>query len=173
MLIAGVVIGWFHIMAVVAVLGGSFFINTVLGSVSKNLTPPEAGKLNQGVGEAFGKVAWISTIVILITGVMRAAGLDLFKRSVLIETTYGNLLLVKIVLFAVIIVNMVGITRTGLNMAKMVKANAVATATDGGQADPGLMAAAQKRIKTLGTTNLILGLIVVACAVGMRFIGAP
>jgi len=172
MLDAGIItISWFHVMAVIAVLGGSFFINTVLGTASKDLAPSEAGKLNQGIGESFGKVAWASTVIIIITGVMKASGLGLFKRSVLLETTYGNLLLVKIVFLAIIMVNMVGIARTGLNMAKMSKE--MATATDGGQQDTESMAAGQKRIKMLGTTNLILGMIAVGCAVSMRVIGAP
>lgn len=78
------------------------------------------------------------------------------------DYSYGNLHLEKIVLFAVIIVNTVGITRTGINISN------TATATDGGQPDRESMEAGQGQIKTLGTTNLMPCLIAVARVVAMR-----
>lgn len=165
MLVAGVAIGWIHIMAVVVVLGGSFFINTVLAGAAKELPPPEAGKLNQAIGKGFGPVAMIASVLILITGVVRAAAMGLLSPSVLLSTQYGNLLSAKIVLFGAIIVNMVLIASTGAMMAGLAAAD--------GAPDEDAMNAGAKRIKTLGATNFILGAIVVAFSVAMRFIGAP
>lgn len=165
MLVAGVAIGWIHIMAVVVVLGGGFFITTVLAGASKELSPPEAGKLNQAIGKGFGPVAMISSVLILITGVVRSAALGLLSPSVLLSTGYGNLLLAKIVLFGIIIVNMALITSTGVMMAGLAAAD--------GASDMEAMSAGAKRIKTLGVTNFVIGTVVVALAVAMRFIGAP
>ncbi len=165
MLLVGVAIGWIHIMGAVVAVGGSFFINFVLKKASAHLSPPELGKLNQSVGAAFGPVVWIATVLIILTGVIRAGALGLLSPSVLLGSTYGNLLLAKMVLLAIIIFNTVNITRTGLRLATL--------ATTDGVPDAGLISKGHSRIKALGMTNLALGSIAIVFAVSMRFLGAP
>ncbi|HEB12781.1 MAG TPA: hypothetical protein ENI11_03790 [Actinobacteria bacterium] len=155
---------WIHLMAAVLVVGGSFSLNLIVTKKLGALPSAEAGKLSQAVGKAFGSLAWIMMALILLTGLTRMIGLKLFSSYALLETTYGNLLLAKIVLFAIIIINSVLIAGTGMKLEKL--------GADGPPpADQ--LTAGQARIKTLGMTNLILGAIVVAFAVTMRVIGAP
>ena len=155
---------WVHLMAAALAIGGSFTLNFIVNKKVKGLPAAEAGKLNQAVGKAFGQLIWIMSALILLTGVARMFGLKLFSSSLLLETTYGNLLLAKIVLFLIIIINSVSISSTAMKLEKL-----------GAQGPPpaDLLIAAQIKMKTLGVTNLILASIAVGFAVAMRVIGAP
>lgn len=155
---------WVHLMAAVLVIGGSFSLNFIVTKKLGILPPSDAGKLNQVVGKTFGQLAWIMSGLLILTGVARMIGLQLFSSQVLLETTYGNILLVKLVLFAIIIVNMVLLASTGMKLEKL--------GADGPPPADQLKAG-QMRIKTLGMTNLILSSIIVALAVSMRVIGVP
>ena len=155
---------WVHLMAAVLVIGGSFSLNFIVTKKLGILSPPEAGKLSQVVGKTFGQLAWIMSGLLILTGVARMIGLQLFSSQVLLETTYGNILLVKLVLFAIIIINMVLIAGTGMKLEKL--------GVDGPPPADQLKAGGM-RIKTLGMTNLMLSSIIVALAVSMRVLGAP
>ena len=164
MIIGGVVVGGIHVLAVVVVLGSSFFINMVLSRITPTLAQPEVGKLNAGIGANFTPVVWVTIILIALTGLARAAFLKVLNPEVLFKTVYGNLLVGKIIILAIIIINTILITQTGLSMKAMSK---------DGPPPPDAAAAAGARIKMLGTSSMVLGMIAVIFAVAMRFIGAP
>lgn len=165
MLAAAIINAFLHLFAAVAAVGGSLFIYTVFNGSTKDLPPPQLGQVNQAMGQRFSLVVWISIAIIILTGVLRSAVLGLFNPEILFGTLYGNLLVAKIVLLAVIIGNSVGIARAGMQIAKLTSA--------GGSPPEDQMAAAQRRIKTLGLTSLTLGTVAIFLAVIMRVIGAP
>src|SRR3989337_2077930 len=104
MALVAILNGAIHILAAIAVIGGSFFANTVLKKATKDLPPAQQGQINQAVGKNFSIVVWVSIGLLLLTGVARSIVLGLLAPQVLFGTTYGNVLFAKLVLFAVITV---------------------------------------------------------------------
>lgn len=157
-----IIIGWIHIMATVIWIGGIFFFDRILPPPMKELEPPQAGKLNQAVVKRFTPVAWLSIIVIIATGLIRAAGIGAFNLDTLFNTLYGNLLLGKMGLVVIMIINGLIITATSLRMSKL------AAASPPSQEE---LAQLGLRIKSLSGTNLILGTVTIFLAVALRAIG--
>lgn len=162
--ILGIVNGFIHIMAVALVLGGEFFMMTVVDKATAQIPPPDRGRIKEMVGKGFTMIAWGATVAVIVTGVARSAAMGLFSSEVLLESTYGNLLLLKLALFAVILFNAVRITKTAISMSALAA-----------QTPPPVeeMQAKEGKIHKWSLTNLVLTSVVVLIAVATRFIGAP
>lgn len=160
--LGAIIIGWVHLISVVIWIGGAFFFDLILQPAAAQLDPPQAGKLNQSTVQRFSPVAWGSIIIIIITGLIRAAGRGVLSLDVLFNTLYGNLLLGKIVLVVIMVIIGVIITMTGIRMMRL------ASSPEGPPREEIL--AAQARIKTLSEINLVLGFIAIFLAVGLRVI---
>lgn len=90
---------WLHVASVIAAIGGVTFIVLVLAPASATITPEEAGKLMAAVGGRFRVLVWLAITGITISGVYMAfTQTPLRAWRDLVTTTYGKLLLVKIVL---------------------------------------------------------------------------
>lgn len=159
-----IAIGFIHVLAAVIAVGGGFFINFVLSRATADMPPPEVGKLNGAVGRSFTPVSLTAMILLGVTGLMRALGVKALRPDVLFGTLYGNLLLGKIIILAVIFVIVAMIVRTGAGLAAMAQ---------GGPPPADVAAAAQRRISNLGWAAVTLGAIAILFAVALRFIGAP
>ena len=60
-----------HIMAVVVLMGGGIFNAWILDpTAEKALSPPDSGKLGMAIGKAWVVTAWLSIVVILVTGTL-------------------------------------------------------------------------------------------------------
>lgn len=165
MLYGAIINGFIHLMVVVLVTGGSFFMNFILPKTIKDLSPQEQGRIKSMSGKYFGMMAWIAIVLATITGVARSIALGLFTPGILFGTSYGLLLVGKIVLFVWLIINSAFLTKTGIIMEK-------AAAAEGGPAMD-IIHSGELRIHKLSMSNEVLAVIIILFAVAMRIIGIP
>lgn len=159
--VGAIVIGSVHVLAVAAWLGAEFFRFAVLRPASAGVDPQVMGKLQMNIGPRISAAVWVAVAIIVLTGVVRAAGTGAFAPDILFETTYGAILLVKIALVMVMIGIGIATTRAALGVKKL--------ADSGAGPEPIRVAAA--RTDSLALTNSIFGVVTVFLAVGLRVVG--
>ncbi|MBC8516832.1 MAG: CopD family protein [Nitrosopumilus sp.] len=99
------IITWIHLVAAAIWVGGSLFIGIVFSPLLKTMTNSveERMQIMIRVGRRFNKVAVPSLIVLMITGLYTSHVL-LSKPDLLISTSYGTFLIIKIILVIGLIV---------------------------------------------------------------------
>ena len=96
---------WVHITCAAIWVGGSLFIGAVFAPILKKMSMPveERLQLMIKVGRRFNKIAVPALIVLMGTGIYQAH-LILQKSELLVESSYGNILAIKIILVVALIV---------------------------------------------------------------------
>ena len=96
---------WIHITCAAIWVGGSLFIGVVFAPILKKMSMPieERLQLMIKVGRRFNKLAVPALIILMATG-MYQAHLILQKSDILLESSYGNILVIKIILVVALIV---------------------------------------------------------------------
>ena len=99
------IITWIHLVSAAIWVGGSLFIGIVFSPLLKTMTNSveERMQIMIRVGRRFNKVAVPSLIVLMITGLYTSHVL-LSKPDLLISTSYGTFLIIKIILVIGLIV---------------------------------------------------------------------
>src|SRR5210317_824952 len=99
------IITWIHLVAAAIWVGGSLFIGIVFSPLLKTMTNSveERMQIMIRVGRRFNKVAVPSLIILMITGLYTSHVL-LSKPDLLVSTSYGTFLIVKIILVIALIV---------------------------------------------------------------------
>jgi len=97
-------LSWVDITSAAIWVGGSLFIGAVFAPILKkmSLSAEERLQLMIKVGRRFNKIAVPALIVLIVTG-MYQAHLVLQKSDVLFDTSYGNVLIIKILLVAALV----------------------------------------------------------------------
>ena len=97
-------LSWIHITSAAIWVGGSLFIGVVFAPILKkmSMSVEERLQLMIKVGRRFNKIAVPALVILIVTG-MYQAHLVLQKTDVLFDTSYGNVLIIKIVLVAALI----------------------------------------------------------------------
>ena len=92
---------WVHITSAAIWVGGSLFIGVVFAPILKkmSLSVEERLHLMIKVGRRFNKIAVPALITLIVTG-MYQAHLVLQKSEILYDTSYGNVLIIKMILVA-------------------------------------------------------------------------
>ena len=95
---------WVHITSAAIWVGGSLFIGVVFAPILKKMSMPveERIQLMVQVGRRFNKLALPALFILMATG-MYQAHLVLQKSDILYETSYGHVLIVKMVLVAALV----------------------------------------------------------------------
>ena len=95
---------WIHITCAAIWVGGSLFIGAVFAPILKKMSMPveERLQLMIRVGRRFNKIAVPALIILMATGIYQAH-LILQDSELLIESSYGNILIIKIILVAALI----------------------------------------------------------------------
>ena len=98
-------LSWVHITSAAIWVGGSLFIGAVFAPILKkmSMSVEERLELMIKVGRRFNKIAVPALIILIVTG-MYQAHLVLQKSDILYDTSYGNILVIKIILVAALIV---------------------------------------------------------------------
>ncbi len=98
------IISWIHLISASIWVGGSIFIGIVLVPVLKTITTSMEERLQImiKVGRQFNKIAVPSLIILIITGVYNSQQL-LSKPELLLSSSYGNFLIIKIILVIALI----------------------------------------------------------------------
>ena len=96
---------WIHITSAAIWVGGSLFIGIVFAPILKKMSMPveERIQLMVQVGRRFNKLALPALFILIATG-MYQAHLVLQKSDILYETSYGHVLIVKIILVAALVI---------------------------------------------------------------------
>ena len=99
------ILTWVHITCAAIWVGGSLFIGAVFAPILKKMSMPveERLQLMIKVGRRFNKIAVPALIVLMGTGIYQAH-LILQKSEFLVESSYGNILAIKIILVVALIV---------------------------------------------------------------------
>ncbi len=99
------IITWIHLIAAAVWVGGSLFIGVVLTPFLKTLTDSVEERMHimVRVGRQFNKIAMPALIVLIVTGVYNSYEL-LGRPDLLLSTSYGTFLIIKIVLVIALII---------------------------------------------------------------------
>lgn len=105
MAIEQAILTWIHVTCAAIWVGGSLFIGVVFAPILKKMSMPveERLQLMIKVGRRFNKIAVPALIVLMGTGIYQAH-LILQKSELLVESSYGNILAIKIILVVALIV---------------------------------------------------------------------
>ena len=97
-------LSWIHITSAAIWVGGSLFIGAVFAPILKkmSMSVEERLQLMIKVGRRFNKIAVPALVILIVTG-MYQAHLVLQKSDMLFDTSYGNVLIIKIILVAALI----------------------------------------------------------------------
>ena len=96
---------WIHITSAAIWVGGSLFIGVVFAPILKKMSMPveERIQLMVQVGRRFNKLAVPALFILIATG-MYQAHLVLQKSDILYDTSYGHVLIIKMVLVAALLI---------------------------------------------------------------------
>ncbi|AFS83636.1 CopD family protein [Candidatus Nitrosopumilus sediminis] len=99
------IITWIHLVAASIWVGGSLFIGIVFSPLLKTMTNSieERMQIMIRVGRRFNKIAVPSLIILMVTGLYTSHVL-LSKPELLISTSYGTFLIIKIILVIALII---------------------------------------------------------------------
>jgi len=94
-----------HITSAAIWVGGSLFIGVVFAPILKKMSMPveERIQLMVQVGRRFNKLAMPALFILIATG-MYQAHLVLQKSDILYDTSYGHVLIIKMVLVAALLI---------------------------------------------------------------------
>jgi len=99
------ILTWIHLVAAAIWVGGSLFIGIVLSPLLKTLTDSleERMQIMIRVGRRFNMIAVPSLIILMATGLYSSHTL-LSKPELLVATSYGTFLMIKIILVIALII---------------------------------------------------------------------
>lgn len=143
------VIQFIHLLVTVFWIGGMMFMHFVLNPALSAISPPEGGKLLGVVAKRFTIIAWLSTLLLIVTGLLKTPTGLLFDPG----STYGLILLLKHIAFGIMIV--IGLVIT-FGIAPKLRSFAPA---EGGRPSDDFLRA-QKRVGALSGVNMVLGILV-------------
>ena len=152
------IITWIHLTSAAIWVGGSLFIGAVLAPVLKKMSYSleERLQLMITVGRRFNKIAIPSLLILIGPGIYNS--LPFFSNSeLLFSSSYGNLLIIKIILVIALIITYVIHVRI---IRKEVEDKIISKQFS------------QKQIQRLRSKIIILGEIIVIISVAVLFIAA-
>jgi len=99
------ILTWIHLVSAAIWVGGSLFIGIVFSPLLKTMTNSlqERMQIMIRVGKRFNIVAVPALIIMMVTGLYNSH-LILGKPTILFETSYGQFLVIKIILVIVLII---------------------------------------------------------------------
>lgn len=105
MAIFDALIMWAHLVAASIWVGGSIFIGIVLAPLLKTMSDTVEGRLSImiRVGRKFNKLAVPSLIVLIASGIYNSSNI-LHKPSLILSTTYGQILVIKVILVVILLI---------------------------------------------------------------------
>jgi putative copper resistance protein D len=147
-----IIIDFLHILATVTWVGGMLYLHIVVNPSLTVLDPPLRGKLMGAINKRFPIFAWLSVILLLITGILKTPS-GMFME---LSTTYGIGLLIKHFLFFIMII--IGILISFIMAPKM-----ESLVPKPGEAPSSEFVKVQKQVALLAMINLILGILALIC----------
>lgn len=108
MVIENAILTWIHLLAAAIWVGGSLFIGIVFSPILKTMSNSieERIQIMIRVGKRFNKIAVPSLVILMVTGLYNSHML-LSKPDLLMATSYGAFLTIKIILVIALIITYV------------------------------------------------------------------
>ena len=108
MAIEQAIITWIHLTSTAIWVGGGLFLGVVLAPILKktSMSLEERIALMITVGRRFNRIALPSLIILIITGLYSSQSL-LSQPHLLLETSYGSYLIIKIILVIAVIITFI------------------------------------------------------------------
>lgn len=105
MVIENAILTWIHLLAAAIWVGGSLFIGIVFSPILKTMSNSleERIQIMIRVGKRFNKIAVPSLVILMVTGLYNSHML-LSKPDLLMATSYGTFLTIKIILVLALII---------------------------------------------------------------------
>ena len=99
------ILTWIHLVSAAIWVGGSLFIGIVFSPLLKTMTDSieERMQIMIRVGKRFNKIAVPSLIILIATG-LYSSHMLISKPELLVGTSYGTFLIVKIILVIILII---------------------------------------------------------------------
>ena len=103
--LADALVMWAHLVAASIWVGGSIFIGIVLAPLLKTMSDSVEGRLSImiRVGRKFNKLAVPSLIVLIASGIYNSSNL-IQHPSLILSTTYGQILVIKVALVIILLI---------------------------------------------------------------------
>lgn len=136
-----------HLLTAVIWIGGMIYTNIVFMPSLSVIEPSQRGAILGAVAKRFTIVSWTSILVLLVSGFFKTPGEMLFTTS----NSYGLMITIKHIIFLVMIVFGALIT---FKFAPVLRKGAPGP----GEKPSAKFLDAQKKLKILSTTNMILGI---------------
>jgi copper resistance protein D len=149
---------FFHLLATVTWIGGMVYMNLILFPAQSAIAPSERGKLMGTLAKRFSIAAWISVIVLLITGLVKTPSEFLINTS----THFGLWLTVKHIAILLMII-------FGLIISIVLAPKMKSLAPKPGEQPSAQFIKTQGTLGKLSITNLVLGILVLLCVSMMKF----
>lgn len=142
-----------HLLATAVWLGGAIFIKIIHEPATRLIDPREAGKLQSNIAKRFSIAAWISILLLCITGYLKTPSGMLFDTS----SETGITLMVKHVLILFVIVVALVITFVAVPRLRR------SAPAPGSQPSEDFLRA-NRQIQRLSMTSTIAGVVILVCA---------
>jgi uncharacterized membrane protein len=139
-------IDFIHQLFTVVYIGGMIFMDLILMPSLKILDPPQQGKILSIVAKKFTMTAWLSVLVLLITGYLKTPDGMLLNPS----AGYGLILTIKHLLFLLMII-------FGLVITLAIAPKLQKLAPQAGEKPSAEFLKNQKAVALLSGSNMILG----------------
>lgn len=99
------IITWIHLVSAAVWVGGSLFLGVILAPILKKMSMPleERLQIMIKVGRRFNRIAVPSLIILIATGLYSSYPL-LSNPGILLSTSYGSYLVIKILLVIALII---------------------------------------------------------------------
>ncbi len=158
MAIEQAILTWIHLTSAAIWVGGSLFIGAVLAPILKTMSfsLEERLQIMIKVGRKFNKIAIPSLIILIATGIYNSSSY-FSNHELLLSTSYGNWLTIKIILVIALII-------TYIVHVRIIR----------GEVEEKIMSKqlTEKQIQTLRKKIIILGEVIVVLSVAILFIAA-
>lgn len=150
---------WLHLLAAMVWIGGLAFISMILvPTLRAPSLRPQAVLLLRTAGKKFQRVAYASLVTLVATGALNLvlkAGGSAAAVTALLPTTYGHLLIAKVLLVvAIVALSLYHDFAVGPAAARAMEADSAGSAA----------LALRKRASWLGRINMMLSLVVMTLA---------
>ena len=152
------IINFLHLLAAVTWIGGMIFMNIIFMPSQTVIAPQERGKIVGSVAKRFSILAWLSVVILLITGIIKTPSGMMFNPG----SGFGLWLTIKHVIIILMIV-------IGLYISLGLAPKINKLIPNPGEQPSQVFIKTQNLLKLLGLTNMILGILILVTISMMQF----
>jgi putative copper resistance protein D len=147
------IVNFLHLLATTVWIGGMLFIQMILRPALRQTEPQQSGRLLGIISRKFSLAGWASLIVLAMTGYIKT------PERMMFDFSYGLGCILAVKHTLVILVIIVGMAIAFLVLPRLRK-----NTPKPGETPSSDFVRCQKQLNLLAAVNLVLGLLILACA---------